>query len=380
MRELRLIADDLTGALDSGCAFADPDQPVLVGLPRRPLPQASRLAVSTETRNLPEEQAALIVAGMVRRLAPSTPAGALWFKKIDSVMRGHPVAETKAAFHAGDFQRCVFAPAFPGMGRITIDGRQHTIDPGGNAPAAVGPSFAEAFRSQGLCAQIVAFDERGQPRAGATGKVLVIDAESQDMLRQRISAMPARLDGKTLWVGSGGLAATLAGAGPVISHPPIRGLIVGTRHPVTRDQVERILAAGLAVDAAEHAAAPGNGRPLLMAPSLSASSAIDAERRLRASIPHIDIPEPRETSFLVTGGGTLSILLEAVAADFLECHGQVVTGVPVSRVRGGRWNGVTILSKSGGFGAGDLMLKLLRACSGTPRGAPNASAPRPHAP
>lgn len=356
MRELRLIADDLTGALDSGCAFANPERPVLVGLPWRPLPQGPRLAVSTETRNGSRQEATRIVADMVLRLRLDASPDSLWFKKVDSVLRGHPFSETAAVLDAGGFGRCVFAPAFPEMGRVTTGGRQHAAAAETAALSPVGPVITEAFRLHGLDAEIVDFEDDAL-RTAPDSPVLVIEARTQDELRRRVSATAARLQDNALWVGSGGLAAALSDALPAPGHPPVRCVIVGTRHPVTLAQVERLLEHGVVAEPAEDAA---SALPLLVAPSRTTSSAEETQRRLDALVPRIDIGNPRESTIVVTGGDTLSAVLRAVDADFLECHGQVLAGVPASRIRGGRWHGVTVLSKSGGFGAPDLLAVLCR--------------------
>lgn len=359
MSGLRLVADDLTGALDSGCAFAGTGGPVLVGLPWRPLPQGARLALSTETRNAPQEAATRIVAETVARLRATAGAGTLWFKKIDSVLRGHPFSETRAALEASGCRACVFAPAFPEMGRVTAGGRQLAAAPGTAVLSQVGPDIVEAFRALGLGAGMVGFAGDGTPRIAGSGPVLVVEADTQDMLYRRIQALVPRLGGDTLWAGSGGLAAALAGTPPRLAYPPVRCVIVGTRHPATLGQVERLLAAGVVAEPGDDTGRAPSCRPLLVAPSLTAASPEETRERLRQLLPGIEIA-PRQGSILVTGGDTLSTVLQTVDADFLECRGQVVTGVPLSTIRGGKWDGVTLLSKSGGFGAGDFLAGLLR--------------------
>lgn len=342
MSGLRLVADDLTGALDSGCAFAGPAAPVRIALPGRPLPEGGRLALSTESRDMAEADAVAAVTRAVRALGGGDP-GTLWFKKIDSVMRGHPFAETKAALDAGGFSRCVFAPAYPEMGRLTLAGRQHLAVPGAG-PHPVGPAFAEAFAALGL----------------PPGMLRLIDADSQAALRQGVREAQAQ-DGGTLWVGTGGLAAALGGGTAHASFPPLRGVIVGTAHPATRAQAESALAGAVLQDATEDGPRGAPEKPWLFAPALTAASAGETTARLARHVPAIDVAAPAETAFFVTGGDTLSTVLAAMEAAFLECTGQAAPGVPVARVHGGRWHGVTLLTKSGGFGDPGLLLRLLGA-------------------
>ncbi len=347
MRDLVLIADDLTGALDSCCVFAAPERPVLVAPPWRAIPQGPRVAISTDTRDAPATDDVSDAAARLKRIAGP---GALWFKKVDSVMRGEPFAETQAVMEAGGFRRCVFAPAFPAMGRVTAGGRQHVVgDEGVTTP--VGPDIIDAFRRLGLKAVIVDFSS-ASPRHADDAQVLVVEARTQETLRRRVAAMAARLPHDTLWAGAGGLAAALAGEPENRARPPIGHIVVGTRHPVTLEQVERLLAAKGAMEE--------NARPLLIAPSRAAASAEETRQRLAAHIAGIDDADLRAGAVFVTGGDTLSAVLQATDAQFLECVGQVQTGIPLARIRGGRWDGVMLLSKSGGFGAPDFFLDLLR--------------------
>ena len=364
MPNLRLIADDLTGALDSGCAFATQQEPVLIGLPWQPLPEGPRIAVSTETRDLDEAAAVAVVTDVLRGLKPGSHAETLWFKKIDSVMRGHPVAETVAAMHTGGFEHCVFAPAFPDMGRVTVGGRQYLA---GAERRQVGPDFRADFEARGFSAGLLAL-EGGECAISANEdrKVSIVDAETQETLAKRITLLRHRAKQRTLWVGTGGLAAALSGQRSLRVMPPVRAVIVGTTHPVTLDQISHAVASGLVVP--DDAEPEKDGRPALIAPSLSSADASETSVRLRDLVPEISIGNPAETAFIIVGGDTLSKVLQSVGAKFLECFGEVATGVPICRIAGGRWQGVTLITKSGGFGKENLLTTLLAGHAGYPAG------------
>jgi uncharacterized protein YgbK (DUF1537 family) len=62
---------------------------------------------------------------------------------------------------------------------------------------------------------------------------------------------------------------------------------------------------------------------------------------------------------LVTGGETLHGVCTALGATHLEVQGRIVPGLPRSILRGGRWDGVTVVSKSGAFGTPALLRDLL---------------------
>ena len=119
-----ILADDLTGACDSGAAFLASGRSVRVMLDAAtPYNQhlESVLAFTTETRNLPPEQAAKLVTGVVANL--KTASGPhLLFKKVDSAARGHFGAETLAALEASGAVLALVAPAFPQAGRTVQAG------------------------------------------------------------------------------------------------------------------------------------------------------------------------------------------------------------------------------------------------------------------
>jgi uncharacterized protein YgbK (DUF1537 family) len=62
-------------------------------------------------------------------------------------------------------------------------------------------------------------------------------------------------------------------------------------------------------------------------------------------------------SLVVTGGATLFRLVRALGADSLLVQGELMPGIAVSRLQDGRWPGATVISKSGAFGAPDLLVR-----------------------
>lgn len=120
---LLIIADDFTGALDTGVQFA------AHGVSTRVIVEPdvdfsayhdSVLVVDTETRHLPAGEAFDIVASLTRR---AREAGIRFiYKKTDSALRGNIGAELSAVLTASGCKSLSFLPAFPQMGRITREG------------------------------------------------------------------------------------------------------------------------------------------------------------------------------------------------------------------------------------------------------------------
>jgi D-threonate/D-erythronate kinase len=64
-------------------------------------------------------------------------------------------------------------------------------------------------------------------------------------------------------------------------------------------------------------------------------------------------------TLIVSGGETLKGLCISLGTQSLLVAGEVAPGLPRSVMRGGRWDGVEIVSKSGAFGPPALWRDLL---------------------
>src|SRR6185437_3512143 len=118
--DVAIIADDLTGAADSALEFTAPGRQVQVVLGVLIPNGADVLAVDVDSREVAPTEAARRVAEAVHSLAAQAPR--LWYKKLDSTLRGNVAAELTAF---ADSTRCsllLVAPAFPAQGRGYIDG------------------------------------------------------------------------------------------------------------------------------------------------------------------------------------------------------------------------------------------------------------------
>jgi D-threonate/D-erythronate kinase len=70
---------------------------------------------------------------------------------------------------------------------------------------------------------------------------------------------------------------------------------------------------------------------------------------------------PRPGSLFVTGGASLHALLRALGTASLLATGELIPGVALSRIQGSRWHDLPVVSKSGGFGAPDLLIRLIES-------------------
>lgn len=119
-----ILADDITGAGDSGVHFAAAGKRTAMLLDRSALTDALRdhsaVALSSESRFLAPGAA----AGAVRRAVDDCRnAGArVVFKKVDSTLRGNPGAEIEAILDSSDHAAALVCVAMPKTGRTCRDG------------------------------------------------------------------------------------------------------------------------------------------------------------------------------------------------------------------------------------------------------------------
>src|SRR5438270_1165433 len=115
-----LVADDLTGACDSGVPFLAAGRVIVSLWPCLPDAAAACLAISTESREADADEARRRSQVAVEALRAAGVAAL--YCKIDSQMRGNVVAHLAGALDAWG-GKCVLVPALPGEGRVTIGGR-----------------------------------------------------------------------------------------------------------------------------------------------------------------------------------------------------------------------------------------------------------------
>ena len=281
-----IIADDLTGACDTGCLFAGQG---LVGVLAAPALTAADssvitpvITIDTESRSLPPREAAAAIHAAARRLRERLASGRV-FKKIDSTLRGAAGVELTALLeHGPPFTGALVCPAFPAQRRVVRHGRL-LVDsvPVHESAIARDPAF------RGATSDVAGLLAGGAPvvpiglddvRAGAEkvahllehhrGALVAADAETDADLATLAEA--ALLAPTTLIAGSAGLGRALSRAlgceAPAVALPPGRArlVVVGSLHPASRAQLDALLAAGVPLVTAD---ARGHGDP---APAVAA--------------------------------------------------------------------------------------------------------------
>jgi len=336
--KILLIADDLTGALDSSAAFAARGLRVVCALAPGFVQGAVRqdpdvLAVTTNSRETNEDQAAARVVQVLEALG-STPEwrGAILFKKIDSRLKGHVSAEVAqlARLRPG----LLACPAIPRLGRVVKDG---------------------ALAGMGVEAPIPVAERLGLAPAQ------VIDAQDDAGVDAALCDV-ALAD--TLFVGAAGLAEALArrlvpdGAGPqpLPLHAPAL-FAIGSRDPVTLAQLATLDPVA-APNGAVPDAAPGPLRALQMTPGAGQIGPATASARFAEGVARW-VREAPPATLLACGGESAAAILHNLGAGLLLVEGEALPGVPVSTLLDGL-PGLRVLTKSGGFGAPDTLERLAK--------------------
>jgi len=358
---LTIVADDLTGACDTGALFAARGPVPVTVWPDPPL-RAPVSVVDTESRALDPVDAARRVSGVARNLARTR-----FFKKIDSTLRGPIGAELDALLRATSAAGALVCPALPSEHRVVVE-RVLTVGavPVAETAIAEDPTFPRAAGTSNVVDLLrpqldrpFAWIPLGRVREGGrpltarlvrlAGMVIVADAETDADLDTLVEAV-LELDSPPLLVGAAGLALALArrlGLAAARVDPPTgeRWLIVaGSQHPATRRQVEAAREAGLTVLATPDAPQPDRA---------GAVTDLAAQARARLDAGPVDV-------VLVTGGETLVALYHALGAERLDLEGAPRPGLALGRLRAPGREPLTVVTKAGGFGEPDLFVSLVR--------------------
>lgn len=125
MISILILADDLTGALDTGVQFIKNGVKVLVTSDVNYNflsldPEVKVLSINTNTRHLSPEEAYARIYNITKE---ATKAGVKYiYKKTDSVMRGNIGSELSAVLAASNEKYLAFVPSYPKMNRIVKNG------------------------------------------------------------------------------------------------------------------------------------------------------------------------------------------------------------------------------------------------------------------
>jgi len=392
---IAIVADDLTGSGDTAVQFVRAGWPtqLSVGRARQALadPAASRaevIAVTTHSRSLPGPRAAAVVAEDVAALRAAGVRRL--YKKVDSTLRGAFKAEIDAARQAWrDDAIAVVCPAFPATGRTVRDGILYVDDqPVTATSAATDPvtPVTESHIPTLLDGAQLAVRDGETPRALAdrilaAGAVVVVDAHRSADL-DRLAQAIVLLGERALPVGSGGLAIPLARLWAGAETQGAVLVVVTSQHSAARRQAAALQADGAQVwsptlaqladaaawrdwsaQASQAVAAAGPRATLLLLAPEGRRDGLDSEvvaARLGALAGQL-VRAGATAGVVATGGDGASAVLAALQAGGIALVDEVTGGVPLGTLTGGPAAGLPIVTKAGGFGTDDVLIRAARA-------------------
>jgi uncharacterized protein YgbK (DUF1537 family) len=417
MLELAVLADDITGAADTGAQFLAVASPVylldhrllcLGGFERPP----RAIAVFTSSRGLSAAEAGRVVAAAGRAIRGFHPQRV--YKKIDSALRGHIGVELEAAMEAMGLPLSFIVPAFPEQGRTTLGGVHHVHgvpvaasemgrDPIGPVTDSVLPRWIGMQTVWPVAHLPVETIEAGLEEAAQAierersrgARHISFDATANGHL-DRIARLALERFPDALLCGSAGLAQRLAGrlkraASETVPRPAALEensghflFVCGSASETLRRQAT-VLAehAGVAVETLSPAVLIGDDAAALRESELSRAAAAFSQRDVVLQISPPSGPsgavDPRSlvlklaefaadmmgraktAGLFLSGGDTALAVLERLQVKAVRLEREMASGLVYGTLVGGPLTGGPIVTKAGSFGPPHALLSLYRS-------------------
>ncbi|WP_003542554.1 four-carbon acid sugar kinase family protein [Desulfotomaculum nigrificans] len=406
MKKLCIIADDLTGATDTGVQFSKFGLSTLVVFDYVTLKDltndAETISINAETRKMDSEGAYRRVREIARLL------GSIGFKrlykKIDSTLRGHPAKEIEALLDETGQNLAFIVPSYPANGRTMENGYLYIKR---NSPEEGGQPFPIGFVPGLLERDIkrpIALIELSDVRLGvsrlrqkinelkvAGRQIFVIDAVTDEDLANIALAIKDMAETSVV-AGSAGLAAQLPNAWRMIPEEPAQQagqssvlFLAGTCNPVTAEQIKVLQqqnAAQLVIMSSQEIIGGNAGGEIARVTAVAREYlragnttviAIDTLLQSKEESYQLDIVmsnakliaesfgqvamqlslENLVTGVVVTGGDTAVNVFNAMGAQGIILGSEILPGIPWGTLIGGRNHGLRVITKAGGFGDKD---------------------------
>ncbi len=389
---LLILADDLTGAADSAarCHHAGLPATIFLQPPTTELPSGA-VAFTSDSRYLPPDLAAQRVCDCLRPFQQQPDV--VWYKKIDSTLRGNLGAELDAmltTLAAPDSAPCVvICPAFPAQGRGLVDGY---LVYNQSAPRALHlPTLLAQQTSRPLVSFALADVQAGVAHLAkllATAhqqgrQLLVADALSNADLETVVAATQQALP-QALFCGSAGLIEKLArsqisakiptlATAPSLQRPILA--LVGSGSAMAHRQLAALRAmAGVDVFVVQSEAEPVGQLSAVKQigwayhhppPALTASLEGETARALAAQLARLAvvlIERLHPQTLLLVGGDTTVHVLEQLGIQQLTVLAELMPGIPLLSGQDRHGQMRQIVTKAGNFGDEQTLAQIF-ACS-----------------
>jgi D-threonate/D-erythronate kinase len=409
--KLLIIADDFTGALDTGVKFAASGAQTKVTTDIKNNfadidADSTVLVIDAGTRHSTPQIAYSIIYSIVQR---AKYAGIPYiFKKTDSALRGNIGSELTAVLKASNQPILPFFPAFPAMSRTTLDGIQFLdgipIDKsifGQDPYEPVKLSYIPDIIKQqsDISARVIRLED---PLDNLEGKgIFIFDSKTDDDLCARTKSLYKRHMLRIL-AGCAGLAGILPGILGLKSNPPSKLtfrhpllVICGSINEITKTQLDYAETHGFTritltpeqklepefLDSSKGKelllsliAINANSTPLIIDTNDEANGthASDYIKKYNLSPEQVRIRISNtlgrisqalvdfniKGTLLITGGDTLISFIQQIGCREINPRYEVEPGVVYSELLY-KERILPVISKSGGFGSKNLLVNLM---------------------
>ena len=369
-----IIADDFTGANDTGVQLKRNGIPVKVVLNPDTDGEEHSIVIDTESRNLGGADAFTKVSRMLEQV--NFDRFDFVIKKVDSTLRGNIAEEVAAADQAFHSDLIVFAPALPDLGRMTVNGihqlngiRITETEIGKDPKKPVTQDNLKQLLSGGFEERIVHLNLY-RVRDGFSldeARIYTFDAENNNDLLQIIQT--AKQTGKRiLWVGTAAMAdnimRSLEETAPALC-------VCGSISEVTNRQIHEaekqgmqlvqvlipeLLAgkANIAFYVERCAASLAKGRDTVLLSSAS------YDRNVLGEIAMEVLKRVKVSGVFLTGGDTSIGFLQKAKANGSYILEEIAVGIPKMEIIGGSFDGLPVVTKAGAFGKDDAIVYGMR--------------------
>ena len=404
MIQLLIIADDLTGAIDTGVQLAKQ------GIQTRVIPdpdsnypdlfnssESSVLVVNTESRHTQPQEAEMRVEEI---MSVAQEAGIKrYFKKTDSTLRGNIGAELDAFKKNVDQEFVGFIPAHPKLKRFTRKGRHfidntplHETSFGSDPLEPVLQNDIKAILANQTALEINSIDLNERQKV-ESADILVFDCESIDDLKEIADFLKSR-----------NCADAIAGSAAMVELLPERYtldrvktrvsdvhspalMINGSLNNISREQVRYVADQGFTTYSIppewlrnpvteQHlhshdlflnitSALRQKQHVILTSTSLTSQHPKTSETDLKYDeIPRnlgliikAILKNTGITSLIVFGGDTLMGIMEVLQCSYMEPQTEILPGVALSltEMDGKK---LTVITKPGGYGEKDVIITI----------------------
>jgi uncharacterized protein YgbK (DUF1537 family) len=368
---IAVIADDLTGALDTGVQFTQ--WGFTVQLTDTPINCTAEVTIlNTDTRNEIPETAYQVTYDLAKKLDQYN----IIYKKIDSTLRGNPGPEIQAIMDATGETDAIFTPTHPPTQRRVKDGYLYVAD-----KLITETEYINEYRKKtSYIPAILDLEKKIHikkiPIDVSLKGIIIVDSETEKDLFL-IAAQRRRL-----MIGSAGLASALC---QTLRNPPPVLTIIGSMRTETRIQVEvlkrRLSVATLSLNTINALNQTPQQEALLRAKEalnlgqdivITSAPSTDLVEKTRKEAKRLNLPllelENRITSALaqltetlleydlsgiiITGGATAQAISKILGTKKIQILDEVQPGVPVLKL-----DNLTAVTKAGGFGQADTLVQ-----------------------